>query len=188
MLTGLNPRTFVLLAATSLLAGCAQPNPILSRYTTIGTLKTSLSHLEFENQQLRSKVATLESDNREIENRLVQEEAVNGDLSARLDDARDVLTQHGSNWGGSPGGTNQGGSSSARTLPAGRSNRTPRKPPYARVPGRSDSTTPTDNFNDEFNRPNFPSADALGPQSMRDDDSQWLPIARGTSASGTKVR
>ena len=65
----------MLLAATSLLAGCAQPGPILSRFTTIGTLKTSLSHLEFENQQLRSKVATLESENREIENRLVQEEA-----------------------------------------------------------------------------------------------------------------
>ena len=52
MLTGRYPRTFVLLAAASLLAGCAQPGPILSRLTTIGTLKTSLSHLEFENQQL----------------------------------------------------------------------------------------------------------------------------------------
>jgi hypothetical protein len=187
MLTGLKPRTFVLLAATSVFAGCAQPGPILSRYTTIGTLKTSLSHLEFENQQLRSKVAALESDNREIENRLVQEEAVNGDLSARLDDARNTLTQNGSNWGGSASTTNPGGSP-ARTLPAGRSNRSPRKPPYARIPSRSSSATSLDDFNDEFNRPTFPSADTLGPQSMRDDDSQWLPIARGTAASPTKVR
>ena len=187
MLTGLYRRTFVLLAATSALAGCAQPGPIFSRYTTVGTLKTSLSHLEFENQQLRSKVATLESENRDIENRLVQEEAVNGDLSARLDDARDVLTQHGSNWGGSAGGPNQGGSP-ARTLPAGRSNRTPRKPPYARIPGRVDPGTPADDNNDEFNRSTLPSADTLGPQSMREDDNQWLPIARGTSASATKVR
>ena len=187
MLTGRYPRTIVLLAATSVLAGCAQSGPILSRYTTIGTLKTSLSHLEFENQQLRSKVATLETDNRDIENRLVQEEAVNGDLSARLDDARDVLTQRGSTWGGSDGGTKLG-DSPARTLPAGRSNRTPRKPPYARIPGRSSSTAPGDSFNDDFNRPSFPSGDSLGPQSLRDDDAQWLPIARGTPVSGTKVR
>jgi hypothetical protein len=187
MFTALNPRTFVLLAATSLVVGCAQPGPIFSRYTTIGTLKTSLSHLEFENQQLRSKVATLESENRDVENRLVQEEAVNGDLSARLDDARDVLTQNGANWGGSSGGANQGGSPS-RTLPAGRSNRTPRKPPYARIPGRLDTATPRDDFNDDFNRSTLPSADSLGPQSLRDDDGQWLPIARGASAAATKVR
>src|ERR1700722_6815097 len=108
MLTALNPRTFVLLAATSLVVGCAQPGPLFSRYTTIGTLKTGLSHLEFENQQLRSKVATLESENRDVENRLVQEEAANGELHARLDDARDVITQAGANWGGAGGGTNQG--------------------------------------------------------------------------------
>jgi hypothetical protein len=187
MLTGRYPRTIVLLAATSVLAGCAQSGPILSRYTTIGTLKTSLSHLEFENQQLKSKVATLESDNRDIENRLVQEEAVNGDLAARLDDARDTLTQHGANWGGATAGIHRGESPS-HTLPTGRSNRTPRKPPYARVPGRLDSTAPADGFNDDFSRPSFPSGDSLGPQSLRDDDAQWLPIARGSAPAATKVR
>ena len=80
------------------------------------------------------------------------------------------------------------GESPSHTLPAGRSNRTPRKPPYARVPGRVDSATPSDSFNDDFNRPSFPSAESLGPQSLHDDDSQWLPIARGGTAAGTKIR
>jgi hypothetical protein len=186
MLTGLFPRTLGLLATTSLLLGCTSPGPIQSRYTTIGTLKTSLSHLEFENQQLRSKVTTLESENRDIENRLVQEEALNGDLSARLDDARNAMAQHGYDWGGSSssGGTTRDDSSSP-TLPAGRSNRTPRKPPFARIPGRVDSPPPADGY-DEF-RPSLPSNDAFGPQSLR-DDGQWLPIARGATTPGTKVR
>ena len=59
MLTGHSPRVLVFLGATSLLVGCAQPGPILSGRTTFGTLKTSLSHLEFENQQLRTKVSQL---------------------------------------------------------------------------------------------------------------------------------
>jgi hypothetical protein len=186
MLTGLSPRNLGLLAATSLLVGCSQPGPILSRYTTIGTLKTSLSHLEFENQQLRSKVAGLESENRDIENRLVREEAVNGDLSARLDDARDVMAKNGTNWGSSSGGPSRDDSTS-RALPAGRSSRTPRKPPFARIPGQLDSAPPADGYDDEYNRATVPSTDAFGPQGLR-DDGQWLPIARGATAPATKVR
>ena len=186
MLTGLSPRTLGLLATTSLLLGCSQTGPIGSRYTTIGTLKTSLSHLEFENQQLRSKVTSLESENRDIENRLVQEEAVNGDLSARLNDARNVMADHGYDWGSSSGGTSREGAGS-RALPANRSNRTPRKPPFARIPGRVDSPPAAESSDDEFSRPSLPSTDAFGPQSLR-DDGQWLPIARGATTPGTKVR
>jgi hypothetical protein len=186
MLTGLSPKTFGLLAATSLLVGCTQPAPILSRYTTIGALKTSLSHLEFENQQLRSKVTSLESENRDIENRLVQEENLNGDLSARLDDARNAMAGHSADWGSASGDSSRNGSSS-RALPAGRSNRTPRKPPFARIPGPGDSSPPEHGYDDEFNRPSLPSSDAFGPQSLR-DDGQWLPIARGTAAPATTVR
>src|SRR5262249_8313992 len=137
MLTGLSPRTLGLLATTSLLLGCTSPGPIGSRYTTIGTLKTSLSHLEFENQQLRSKVTSLASETGDVERRLGQKEALNGDLSARLDDARNVRAQHGYDWGpSSSSGVTSRDDSSSRTLPAGRSNRTPRKPPFARIPGR----------------------------------------------------
>jgi hypothetical protein len=186
MLTRLSLRTFGLLAAASLLCGCTQTGPITSRYTTIGTLKTSLSHLEYENQQLRTKVAGLESENRGIENRLVQEEALNGDLSARLDDARDVMARQGYNWSNPGGGTGRD-DSNARTLPAGRANRTPRRPPFARIPGRPESPPPADGYDDDFNRSTLPSTDAFGPQSLH-DDGQWLPIARGTTAPGTRVR
>jgi hypothetical protein len=191
MLTGSSPRTLILLAAPCLLAGCAQPGSVFSRYTTIGTLKTSLSQLEFENQQLRAKVTNLESENRDIENRLVQEEATNGELSARLDDARDVIGQRGAGWesdGSSPNTNPNRANPPSRTLPAGRSNRPPRKPPFARIPGPSDGASSSDGFNDDFNRPSFPSPESLGPQSLRDDDAQWLPIARGGAASATKVR
>jgi len=188
----------IYLAATALCAGCAQPGSILSRRTTVGALKTSVSHLEFENQQLRAKMANLESENREIENRLVEEESLNGDLSARLDNARNLLSDRGYNWEGnrssnaSRGAAGRSGApgedGSSRTLPAGRSNRTPRKPPFARIPGRNDSSSPPDNSDDEFTQPRIPSAEAFGPQSWRDDDAQWLPIARGTGDTSAKLR
>jgi len=192
MLTGPCPRIlrYLVLAATALWAGCAQPGPILSRRTTVGALKTSLSHIEFENQQLRSRVANLESENRDIENRLVEEEQVNGDLSARLDNARNLLSDRGYDWGdprgsGSPDRLPRSGEdSSTRALPAGRSNRTPRKPPFARIPGRG-SSAPAEDQDDEFSYPMIPSAESFGPQSWRQDDAQWLPIARGTTTGAS---
>src|SRR5690348_418427 len=78
-----------------LLAGCAQTGTTFPRRTSMGTLKTSLSHLEYENQQLRREVAQLKTDTRDIEDRLVQEEAHNGELKATLDDARHLLSQRG---------------------------------------------------------------------------------------------
>jgi len=190
MLTGHSPWVLVFLGATSLLVGCAQPGPILSGRTTFGTLKTSLSHLEFENQQLRTKVSQLQSENREIENRLVQEESVNGDLSARLDNARNLLSDRGYDLGGSTASSGRtprneapGDESTSRTLPAGRSNRKARKPPFARIPGRSDSSRPAD---DTSIRPTIPGAGAFGPQSWQDDNAPWLPIARGMKEQTVK--
>jgi hypothetical protein len=202
MLTGQYPRRllFANAAVLALLAGCAQPGPILSRRTTVGSLKTSLSHIEFENQQLRSRVVNLESENREIEDRLVEEERVNGDLSARLDNARNLLSDRGYDWQDSPASASRwprpGEESPApsRTLPAGRSNRTPRKPPFARIPGRGSSSAPpaAAERDDEFSYPTIPSAESFGPQSWQQDDAQWLPIARGTGAGAgagsSKVR
>src|SRR3954465_2235557 len=89
MLTGHRLRTTLLLGASSLLvAGCAQPPRFLSNRVSYGTLKTSLSHLEYENQQLRPQVSQLKSETRDIETRLVREERDNAALSARLDNAR----------------------------------------------------------------------------------------------------
>jgi hypothetical protein len=41
---------------------------------------------------------------------------------------------------------------------------------------------------DQFNDPRVPDSDPFGPQTWRGDDIQWLPIARGSTGSGTKVR
>src|SRR3954465_6988205 len=89
MLTGHRLRTPLLLGASSLLmAGCAQSPRFLSNRVSYGTLKTSLSHLEYENQQLRTQVSQLKSENRDIENRLVQEGQVNSDPPPPPDNAR----------------------------------------------------------------------------------------------------
>ena len=61
----------------------------------MGQLKTSLSHLEYENEQLKKTTAKLERENRSMEDRLVQEQMENGDLTARLDDARNLLRERG---------------------------------------------------------------------------------------------
>ena len=189
MLTRQSTRTVLYLAATGLFAGCAQPGPILSGRSTFGTLKTSVSHLEYENQQLRTKVTQIESENRELENRLVQEETTNGELTARLDDARNLLSHQGfeiNNSTGSLGPENPSPDGSrAHTLPAGRSDRKPRKPPFARIPGQIDSSQPAQ---DSPPRPGMPGSDAFEPQSSWRDDSQWLPIARAPKEAPSRVR
>jgi hypothetical protein len=200
MLSGHVRTPVFVLVATSLLAGCAQSGPVLSRRTSLGTLKTSLSHLEFENQQLRAKMTKLESENRAIENRLVQEEEANGDLHARLDDARNALGRKGDEWG-EPGGSASAsasarrdepgpGDSASRTLPTGRSTRKARKPPFAQVPNRVDSLEPDDDPRDTFGRPRSSGSTPFdsGPQSWQTDDAKWLPIAHGTSEPASRVR
>jgi hypothetical protein len=147
-------------------------------------MKASLSHLEFENRQLRGEVATLKAENRQIEDRLVQEESANGELSARLDDARALLTRRGINPG-------EGGllepEPPATTLPAGQSNRTRRKPPFARIPGSASATDPDEAEPEKPSRPRPSRARDIGPQGRRDLPTQWLPVASGamdpTSAS-----
>ena len=51
-------------------------------------MKTTISHLQFENEQLKTEVAKLKEESRSFEDRLVQEQVHNGDLAARLDDWR----------------------------------------------------------------------------------------------------
>jgi hypothetical protein len=191
-------RIAFLLAAPGLLlvAGCAQTGPIGTHRTTLGSLKAGVSHLEFENEQLRRKVAQLESDNREVENRLTQEETTNGDLSARLDDARNLLKRKGydvadeGRSGARP--RDDEPAEPATTLPAGRSNKKPRKAPFARIPGRID-TVPADDSPDPIlpealDPPSARPHDDLGPQSRLDDTDRWLPVARDSSAPSSRVR
>jgi hypothetical protein len=188
----------LLLAAPGLMlaTGCTQTGPIGSHRMAIGSLKAGVSHLEFENEQLRRKVAQLETDNREIEHRLTQEEAENGDLVARLNDARNLLKNKGYNVAdGDPPAAHprdEGPSQPSTTLPAGRSNRKPRKPPFARIPGRIDAV-PADEAPDPIGGETLepPSAhprDDLGPQSRLDDLDRWLPVAQDPATPKSRVR
>jgi len=165
------------------LSGCAQSGSLLSQRTTVGSLKASLSHLDYENQQLRREVASLKNENREFENRLVQEEAINGDLSARLDDARSVLAQRGLD-GGSSSNLDSLDPVPRKTLPTGQSNRKRRKPPFAQIPGRIDVLPPSSD--DSTSSPGWgksadPAHDDPGPTSGLDRSSLWLPVARGAT-------
>ncbi len=180
-----NPRIGLALVAAALAGpGCAQPGPIASRQTTLGTLKASVSHLEFENENLRNQVGELKAENTRFDSRLAQEIEANGELSARLDDARAMVRRQGGD------ATALGTPSKARPAdddddipppvsfpPARRSSGRGRKPPAASIP-RAD---PPDA--DAAYDPGPRSRD-LGPQGRLDDD-RWLPVARGL---GTPVR
>lgn len=193
MLTG-HIRVLALIGiVTGSLSGCAQNGPILSRRTTLGTLKSSVSHLEFENEQLHREIVQLKADNRQIEDRLVQEETTNGELSARLDDARYALAKQGIDTGegeaaSTAAGVRQDPGEAPTTLPAGRSSRR-RKPPVTQIPGRIENAPGSDEPEDDATlAPRTGKRDEIGDQSSRSNTHHWLPVAKGTSAVTSAVR
>ena len=169
-------------AAAPLLLGCAQSGRMFGGRTKVGTLKTSVSHLEYQNEQMRKEIAQLKSENRQIEDQLAQVEAHNGELTARLDDARNVISRNGGEPPDDP----------PKTLPAGRSSRTRRKPPFARLPGRIAPIPAVDPAGeppvDPFDSPSSRPSEEFGPQGRLEDRDRWLPIARGTANTPAQVR
>ncbi len=168
-------------------SGCAENTGALLGGTRVGTLKSSVSRLEYENEQLRKEVARYRVDSRDLEDRLAQEEAVNGDLSARLDDARNLLSRRGIEPGSN--GARAEGLDGARTLPAGRSTKGKRKAPVAKIPGAlgSDADDPFEDgppARSSEDRPNDLRGFQIGPQSRRDNPDGWLPVARQPAPSG----
>ena len=134
-------------AVLSTSAGCSGQSNFLTGGPTVGQLKTSLSHLEYENEQLKTRTAKLEQENRSMENRLVQEQIDNGDLTARLDDARNLLRDRGIESDVRLGSRRRGEGDEAfgrrrgpsRTDDAGRPRDAPRrKPPFAQISGPVD--------------------------------------------------
>ena len=127
--------------------GCAGGESFLTGGPTAGQMKTSLSHLQYENEQLKTEVARLKEESRSMEDRLVQEQIHNGDLTARLDDARNILRDRGVDSETLVGARTKGKRDAdpddeiarPRTLPAGRTSKKPRKPPAASIPGDLDN-------------------------------------------------
>jgi hypothetical protein len=185
------------------MAGCANQKNFLSGSPTVGQLKTSLSHVEYENSQLRRELAKVQQENRSMEDRLVQQEVDNGELAARLDDARNLLHDRGFDLnaslpsGGRPSSeSSENRGSGIRTLPAGQSSRKGRKPPVARIPGRvevdppvneddlgssSESTSQLDNSSQRL-------GEDLDHHSFYSGPLRWLPVAEGPANPSLQVR
>jgi len=173
--------TCLALAPLGPTSGCAQSGPLASRQTTMGSLKASVSRLEFDNDGLRKQVAELKADNRRAENQLVQEREANGEATAQLDDARDLIRRQGGDAStlGAPSKSasfDDDGIPPPVASPGRRSRSSTRKPPAASIPRAEPSS---------FSDPDSTSRlREVGPQSRLDDD-RWLPVARGV---GTPVR
>jgi len=174
-------------------SGCAQSGPLLSKGTNVGTLKTSLSHLEYENRQLRGEITSLKSELRQTEDRLVQEESANGELKSDLNNATAMLKRKGLDGGdlADSGSADAGPERPRTTLPAGRSGRKLRKPPSAQIPGRietlprspEDLDTSSTSWGPRGSRPgDDPEA------GVRSDNVVWLPVARGVTDSSAARR
>jgi len=170
-------RTLLIVVLAGLATGCQGTGPILSRQTTMGTLKTTVSQLEFKNDQLQKQVAVLKSENRHFEDRLVQEQAENDDLATRLDNAKGLLGQRGG------AGDMRTGSRSRvdddpvdePPPPKARSSNSRRKPPAASIPGRIEPAHDSDDvgLSDE------PPPRSRLAASRRPREERWLPVARG---------
>jgi hypothetical protein len=187
------------------LVGCSGRGSFLSGGPTASQLKTSLSHLEYENTQLSRTVAKLQRENRAMEDSLAQEEIDNGELTARLDDARNLLRDRGLDLDDRVRSRrdelrdSSGDGSGVRTLPAGQPARRRRKPPVARIPGQIEA--PLDLDNGPSLRPHAgPDSETEAEQSSMHLDAdldhhtfyngplRWMPIAGGTNDPMSRVR
>ena len=136
---------------------------------------------------------------------MVEQEQDNGELTARLDDARNLLRERGVDPGeraeASPDGSRDpsDGGDNVRTLPAGRKRR---KPPVARIPGQFTPAAPDRGEEDEgmLGPPQGSTgAGADGDQvGLRFDDDvdhhstytgplKWAPIA-GSGNTASRIR
>jgi outer membrane murein-binding lipoprotein Lpp len=176
------PPTAVLgLALACLVAGCESPGPLLSRQTTLGTLKTSVSQLEFQNEQLQKQVASLKADNRRLDDRLAQEQAENDDLADRLSNAKSLLGSQSQEF--RTGSRSKAGAGDDLDEPppakVRRSNGR-RQPPAAIIPGRMEpAREPADNDVGMWDPPS---------RTRKPIDERWLPVARGTGAAQGTVK
>ncbi|APW63335.1 hypothetical protein [Paludisphaera borealis] len=186
------PARLGLLACVAALvsSGCSGRTSYITGGPSTGQLKTSLSHLEYENDQLKTQVARLKEENRTMEDRLVQEQMHTGTLTAKLDDARNAMRDRGLDVDEVP--------AHPRTLPAGRKTSKPRKPPTAQISTVDDDDDPPPLKIDDDPRPRSSSSRAKPRPKRPADDSvslniddenvNWLPVANGADAKAPAKR
>ncbi len=166
---------FRLLAACLLIApvGCSQSSGFTSRQTTANNLKASVSQLQFENDNLKKQVGEFRAEANRTESELAQERDANGELSARLDDAKELIRRKG----GDATALNASDPDPVPppyTRPPARRTKNSRKPPAAQI---SRPEFDPSGFEDSSLKPSS-ATDDVGPQTWLDDD-RWLPVARG---------
>jgi len=173
-------------------------------------MKASLSHLEYENVEMKKSVAKLQQENRSMEDRLVQEQIDNGDLTARLDDARNLLRDRGIDSdvrlgsrrpsGNGVGSSREDDDASGRTVPASRGERQRRKAPFAQISGQVDALPSLDDNNDspkrktrakrnsKADRPGQAFDDVIDHHSYQPGPLHWNPVARADDDSTIQIR
>jgi hypothetical protein len=181
-----------MIACVSALAstGCSGRTSYITGGPSVGQLKTSLSRLEYENDQLKTQVARLKEENRTMEDRLVQEQIHTGTLTAKLDDARNALRDNGYDVDDVP--------SQPRTLPAGRRTSKTRKPPSAQIrsDGWDDDDPPPLIIDGDRGRPRSSgtksrsgrAADDSVSMKVDDDDVNWVPVGEGSGSKAPAKR
>ena len=172
-------------------AGCSPQSGFTRRHGMLGALKTNVAQLESEKDNLSRELATQKAENRRIESELAAVESQNGDLAARLDDARTVMTRQGLAEGRSTLSASDDDRGSKRKASPVKNPPRSRKTPFAQIPkerrdlDESEIRSPEDLLDSPRPRDD---RDELGPQSRLDDNSPWLPVARGRSSPTRSVR
>ena len=171
-------------------AGCSQSSPFLSGQTMTGRLKASVSQLEFENEKLKKELGEIKAENDKLDTELAREREVNGEITARLDDAKDMIRKQGGSFP-TLGSRSRNVSDDEipppdSGVPRARTTKG-RKPPSASIPAPTEGSTDSEGFGssgDGFSdrRRSSKAARDLGDDN---DDDRWLPIARGLA---TQVR
>lgn len=166
--------TLFALIAAGLIAGCSGSSPFLAGGTSVGTLKTNLSQVEFQNEQLRKEIASLKTSNRRLDQELVQEQEDNEQLATRLDNARELLDNRGiESRTSSTAPSSAGDRIEGVSTPKFR--KSTRKPPSASIPGGLEpAREPAPNDSGALSSPPV-GRFAAG----RKRDDRWLPVARG---------
>ena len=177
-------RCLILAVFAPVSLGCTSSGPLASRQTTLGSLKASVSQLEFENEKLRREVGELKADNSRLDNQLVQERDANGEMSARLDDAKDLIRREGGNasaMGAPLKNFEDDGIPPPVKVPKGRRMNGSRQPPAVQLP-RIEPASPFGSNDDLGYQPSTRTPRDLGPLDQNDDD-RWLPVARGLGSA-----
>lgn len=162
-----------LVCAAGMIGCSSSGGGLLQRGPTVGSLKTVVSRLEFENEKLRREVADARVESQRINDQLAQLESANTDLTARM----------GQFQGDDPSLAGNGG----RARPTGGGNSNAQKPPFARIPGQGRAIPSLDDLPPD-DPPRRKTSRSPSPETSRrtDDDQRWLPIARDSRPVQTR--